>query len=213
MPARTTSSATRPAGDTAELIESTALELFYENGYHGTSIRDIARAANIGIATLFHHHTSKAELLRRIVDHGSARILARIEGALADVTDPTERLATLVYVHVLHHCENLPEASVVRSELRSLEPRRSRTIVGRCDRIQELFSSTIVEGVEAGHFDCELPHETARVLHAMCSGVVGWHREDGTMTAEEVASHHAVLALRLVGARRLEPLPVPVRGL
>ena len=204
MPAQTTAAA-RPAGYTAELIEHTALELFYENGYHGTSIRDIARAANIGIATLFHHHTSKAELLRRIIDHGSARILARMESAVADVTDPAERLATLVYIYVLHHCENLHEASVVKSEFRSLEPRKSKAIVARKDRIRALFESAVADGVDESQFDAELPEETGQVLRAMCSGVVGWYREDGPPTPEEVASHHVALVLRLVGARQLQP--------
>src|SRR5215216_3064158 len=67
MPAlgRTTSST-----DTSQAITDAAIRLFHDRGYHGTSIRDIAREANVGIATLFHHHGSKLELLRRIMNAG-----------------------------------------------------------------------------------------------------------------------------------------------
>ena len=52
--------------DTAQVIADSAIRLFHDRGYHGTSIRDIAREANVGIATLFHHHQSKLELLRKM---------------------------------------------------------------------------------------------------------------------------------------------------
>ncbi len=55
------------AGDTKERILETALELFAQSGYLGTSMNDIAKQLGITKAALYKHYTSKQEILERIV--------------------------------------------------------------------------------------------------------------------------------------------------
>lgn len=56
------------AGDTKERVLETALELFAQNGYLGTSMNDIARRLGLTKAALYKHYTGKQELLDRIVE-------------------------------------------------------------------------------------------------------------------------------------------------
>lgn len=56
------------AGDTKERILETALELFAQSGYLGTSMNDIAKQLGITKAALYKHYTSKQEILDRIVE-------------------------------------------------------------------------------------------------------------------------------------------------
>ena len=51
------------AGDTKERILETALELFAQNGYLGTSMNDIAGRLGFTKAALYKHYTSKQEIL------------------------------------------------------------------------------------------------------------------------------------------------------
>lgn len=55
------------AGETKERILETALELFAQNGYLGTSMQDIAARLKITKAALYKHYTGKQEILDRIV--------------------------------------------------------------------------------------------------------------------------------------------------
>lgn len=50
-----------------EEILRTALELFARNGYRGTSIRELAAAANLSQAGLLHYFDSKEELLTEVL--------------------------------------------------------------------------------------------------------------------------------------------------
>ncbi|HEX6542266.1 MAG TPA: helix-turn-helix domain-containing protein [Ktedonobacterales bacterium] len=50
-----------------QLIE-TALHLFSEKGYRGTSVRDIARSAGVNEGLLYHYFDSKADLFRAVLD-------------------------------------------------------------------------------------------------------------------------------------------------
>ncbi len=46
-------------------VLAAALEAFAEEGYEGTSIRDIGARAGLSVPGLYHHHRSKQEILRR----------------------------------------------------------------------------------------------------------------------------------------------------
>ncbi|MDN5914353.1 MAG: TetR/AcrR family transcriptional regulator [Pseudonocardia sp.] len=65
---------------TRRAVVDAATELFERNGYHGTTVADIAAAADIGTRTFFSYFASKEELLFPEAD---ARIQAVI-GAIAD---------------------------------------------------------------------------------------------------------------------------------
>lgn len=55
------------AGETKERILETALELFAQSGYLGTSMRDIAARLGITKAALYKHYAGKQKILDRIV--------------------------------------------------------------------------------------------------------------------------------------------------
>jgi AcrR family transcriptional regulator len=95
------------AGERRAAIQSSALEVFAERGYHTTSIDDIARAAGISKALIYEHFASKqqlhadllevqaSELYRRIADaadaveaeSGAARLTAGLEAYLSFVEE------------------------------------------------------------------------------------------------------------------------------
>jgi AcrR family transcriptional regulator len=51
-----------------EQLLETALRLFSEKGYRGTSVRDIARAAGVNEGLLYHYFTGKGDLFRAVLD-------------------------------------------------------------------------------------------------------------------------------------------------
>lgn len=60
-------------GDTRARIQSVALELFTEQGYETTSLREIAERLGVTKAALYYHFKSKDEIVDSIVtDHGKA---------------------------------------------------------------------------------------------------------------------------------------------
>ena len=56
------------AGDTKKRILETALELFAQSGYLGTSMSDIAKRLGITKAALYKHYAGKQEILDSIVE-------------------------------------------------------------------------------------------------------------------------------------------------
>ncbi len=60
-------------GDTKERIRETALELFSEKGYPGTSMSDIAGRMGLTKAALYKHYAGKQEIFDAIVEATAAR--------------------------------------------------------------------------------------------------------------------------------------------
>ena len=104
------------AGDTKERIVETALELFAEKGYLGTSMNDIAKQLGFTKAALYKHYTSKQEILDRIVermnemDYERAKQFEMPEGNLAEIVaayqkTPVEKVRAYSKAQFLHWTE------------------------------------------------------------------------------------------------------------
>ena len=76
------------AGDTKERILETALELFAQNGYLGTSMNDIAGRLGFTKAALYKHYTSKQEILDKIVERMNKMDRERAEVYEMPETEP-----------------------------------------------------------------------------------------------------------------------------
>jgi AcrR family transcriptional regulator len=73
--------------DRREDILQASLHLFAEKGFHGTSMRDIARQANITEGLIYHYFASKRDLFRAIIDEYSFLPLLRTLPDLAEQLD------------------------------------------------------------------------------------------------------------------------------
>ena len=76
------------AAGTKERILETALELFAQNGYLGTSMNDIAGKLGLTKAALYKHYTSKQEILDRIIERMNEMDYERAEAYEMPETDP-----------------------------------------------------------------------------------------------------------------------------
>ena len=57
-----------PRGDTRERIQAIALELFAEQGYEKTSLREIAERLGVTKAALYYHFKSKEDIVRSFTE-------------------------------------------------------------------------------------------------------------------------------------------------
>ena len=76
------------AGNTKERILETALELFAQSGYLGTSMSDIAGELKITKGALYKHYTSKQEILNSIVERMNKMDYERAEAYEMPETEP-----------------------------------------------------------------------------------------------------------------------------
>src|ERR1041384_3635386 len=106
-----------------------AAEVFHRKGYDNTSMSDVATAAGLTKAGLYHHVSSKESLLYTVLDSGLDFTEAYVMKPLEEITEPLERLKTMIDLHLrlvleernlevtglLHECKSLAPADLKKS--------------------------------------------------------------------------------------------------
>ena len=182
-------------------VLAAALACFMENGYHGTTIRQIATRAGLSVPGLYHHFASKQALLVALDAEAMLELWTRSTAALADGPQSVlDRFDRLVRCLTLFHAHRGELAFIALSEIRSLEGSARADHIAARDRQQALLSGIIDDGVAAGILDAPHPRETSRAITTMCTGVAQWYRIDGALTPEELADRYGRLCRLTAGA-------------
>lgn len=87
-------------GERYETILDAGREVIARRGFHAAPIREIARAAGLSLAGLYHYVGGKDELLFLVLDHDLDRLLRAQAAALTAATTPEAALLALVRTHL-----------------------------------------------------------------------------------------------------------------
>ncbi|MEU6626028.1 helix-turn-helix domain-containing protein [Streptomyces litmocidini] len=176
-------------------VLTAALAEFVRAGYHGTSVRDIARAAGLSVSGLYHYHSSKQDMLRAILHLTMSDLLERSTAARNEGCDPVERFSLLVEHLVLWHTYRRTLGFVGASEMRSLEPRNRHEIAAMRIAQQRMVEREVEAAVRLGRFTTRHPHEATRAVVTMCVAIPSWYQADGPLSPEQIAAQYVEFAL------------------
>lgn len=163
------------AGDTKERILETALTLFAQNGYLGTSMNDIAGQLGITKGALYKHYASKQEILNSIVERMNKMDYERAEEYEMPETEPDgfaeayqNTPATKIRAYSMaqfHHWTAEPFSSNFRKML-TLEQYRD-------PKLAQLYHDYLATGPHRV-YGSDLPKDDGlrRLCHAACAGVL-----------------------------------------
>lgn len=184
----------------AEGMATAALEMFVKHGYHGTSVRDIANAANVTVAALYHHFPSKHDVLAYVMTRAMEDSLEGVRVAYEQAaSDPKKQLINMVSAHVLYHTDRHSEAFVGNTELRSLNDTARERVIALRDEEEKLFREVVRDGVARGVFATDIDvKEVVRMLLAGCMHIAVWYNPTGSLTPQTLVDRYCALALQLV---------------
>ncbi len=86
--------------NTRTLILTVAKEIFLEKGYKETTMREIAKRADVKLGVLPYHFTTKENIAKIIYDNMLSGYTEEIKNQLKDIENPISKL-TYVYIHVM----------------------------------------------------------------------------------------------------------------
>ncbi len=154
----------------------TAIGLMGEQGYEGTSTRDIAAAAGVSVAALYYHFPSKLDLLREFLDEAHDVVIERVAREI-EVAGPTARhkldaaVASVIWSNI-HDAWARQAALVSWREHGRLAVPDQRGIARKREQLVDLFERVVVEGAAAGEFGTAEPRDVARAVLTLCISVV-----------------------------------------
>jgi len=164
-----------------------AAQIFRSRGFAAAGMRDIAVAADLSTANLYHYFRGKDELLFFCQDRSLDRLLAALAAARRDRRPLPDRLRELAVRHVMCLIAEV-EGSAAHFEVEALPPKRRAVIVAKRDRYERGVRA-LIAGTIAGR---ALASPDATIVTRAFLGALNWtaqwFRPDGSRPPEEVAA-------------------------
>jgi AcrR family transcriptional regulator len=179
----------------AELLE-TATQVFYEKGYEGASLQDIAERLGMLKGSLYYYIKTKEDLLFEVISTVHQEGLAVIQARAEVPGDPLQRLKNVIVGHVEHICRNLVPTTVFLHELDALPPKRRREILGSDHAYQGVFRDLITLAQKKRQVRADLdPRLAALSVLGSTNWVYRWFQPGGDLTPEKIGAQIADMAI------------------
>jgi AcrR family transcriptional regulator len=150
-------------GTRRDELTAVAARLFAEQGFHGTSMGDLAEAMGVQKGSLYSLTESKQELLYRAMKDGADAFHAALDAVPEDAA-AVERVRLALRGHLAVVAMQLDAATVFMREWRYLEGAWREEIVAERRRYDDRWRRLFADGVDAGDLRSDLDTGAAALL-------------------------------------------------
>jgi AcrR family transcriptional regulator len=170
-------------------IMAVAGQLFAAKGFNGTSIRDIARAADMSMSNMYHHFGSKENVLIAIYEEGAEEIRNELAAVVNLDMDPVARLELLVVRHMKYARKVNSKARLFTVEIDQI-PEGARKPVAKCERgILDIYEQELRLVRALGRLKPIDITVAAFIIIAAVNWPLRWYREGGRLSYGEVCEN------------------------
>jgi TetR/AcrR family transcriptional regulator, cholesterol catabolism regulator len=139
---------------TRNRVIDAARELFDTQGYQGTTIREIARHADVSVGSVFTSFASKGEILSQVMEERLEGLYAELDRVVPHLRGSTaDRLRSMFAIHFAFEA---PRTKLFLSHIAAAYdwtlPPTARPF-GRTPRLREMIGDVLAKGVEQGDID------------------------------------------------------------
>jgi AcrR family transcriptional regulator len=192
-----------------ERILEEAVKLFYERGFTGTTLDDIAAELGVTKPFIYTHFRSKTDLLAAICTPTIELSLDAVTNASKGAGSPTERLYHAIVDFTQVVLSRQANIAIYFREEKNLSTDALAEINTLRKKFDRVLSKLLAEGVAAGEFDIKDVSLAALAIGGMISWAYTWHRPEGRLALDDMCERMADLALQMVGARSRVAAKVP----
>jgi TetR/AcrR family transcriptional regulator, cholesterol catabolism regulator len=175
--------------DSRQEILRTAARLFQQRGYDATSMNDVASALKLSKGGLYHHFQSKDEILFEIMNHAMDITEERVVAQARKISDPEERLRTLIRLHIeVVLSPRDREITVMLHENHPLPPAlRKRINTRKKDYVH--FVENLIGDVQRSRQSKNTvsARAAAFALLGMINWIYQWYKPEGDLQAHNLA--------------------------
>lgn len=188
----------------AEMLDMAA-GMFAREGYHGTSMRDLAERAGINVASLYHYFQSKEEALFEVCLAGAQQSERRIERIAAQRGDMNSRLASIMSEHIADLEIHSDYRHVYFEQRRMLGAQQLAVIDQVSRRVRLLLTTLFTEAEAAGDLHADLsPRQAVFVFVAGLRALTQYYVDGPVREYPVVAQGIADTLLRGLSNRKVD---------
>ena len=161
-------------------------ELFFKRGYEKTSIRDISKALNISKPGLYHHFTSKQEILFDIMYDFTEKTNRYLKENMDLIQGAEDRLLFIIQSHTRFFVTYPAQTKVVIYEAHSLEGEFAERFKDKQLEYIEIIKNVLKENMKQVNTKMDLNVATF-ILLGILNWTIQWYKPDGKVPPEALA--------------------------
>ena len=189
-------SSSPPASRRDELLELAAT-MFAERGLRATTVRDIADSAGILSGSLYHHFSSKEEMVDELLRGFLDWLFERYQEIVATEPNPLDRLKGLFMTSFEAIADRHSQVVIYQDEAKRLSSQERFSYVEERNKEQrKMWVDVLKEGMTAGAFRPDIDVDLVyRFIRDTTWVSVRWYQPGGPLTAEEVGRQYLAIVL------------------
>ncbi len=186
-------------------ILKAAADAIAEHGFHGMTMRGLARATARGLATFYDYFSSKEDLLFSLQTEAFETMTSSVSAALEGVDDQAERLYVFVLNHLRYSAEHRSVMRVLVHEASALPAGRRKTVrllkEGYFNICRDIVSSILAAGCNSpgaggvGKLDSAEVERLTYSVFGMLNWTYGWYDPRHHGSPQDVARTIHTLAV------------------
>ena len=181
----------RPGYSRDDVIDAAVRE-FNQRGYEATSMGHVSSVLGISKSALYHHISSKEEILEYAVTRAQDALDGVVDKAEASDASPGEKVRALIYGSIEVLCADQESVTLLlrlrgnsELEMRALQRRREFT-----RRVIPLINAAQASGEIRSDLDTGV---LTRLMFGTVNSVIEWYETGGRLSPDEIARHAVVL--------------------
>jgi len=150
-----------------EHLIATATPLFAEKGFHGVSVRQLAKAADMNLSMISYYFNGKEGLYSAVLSE-QFTVLNQVSEIKFKEIDPLKKFELYMWATVARYRRNPYLLRFYTSELTNPTPYFESIVKPSIQGVLQVLHDTFVEGIEQGRFRKELdPMDSILALAGM----------------------------------------------
>jgi AcrR family transcriptional regulator len=184
---------TDPDSPRGRLLDHAA-QLFRQKGYERTTVRDIASAVGIQSGSIFHHFSSKEDILRAVMSEALVYFIGELRDAIDSAEGPQDKLLACIRSELQFTIgpDTTAIMSILVTEWRCLSEDAQRDILQDRATYEQLWLEVLDSANKAGLVASDV-FVARRLLAGAIHWTPHWFHLDGELSLEELA--HETLRL------------------
>lgn len=191
-----------------EAVLRAAAQAFNENGFHATSLDDVANRLSVTKPTIYYYVKNKDEILFECVRIALEMLQQAINDADAAGGKAIDKLIAAMrkYVEIVTMDFGMCLVRVGEDPLPLASQKKLRRLKAGLDRE---FRKLIQEGIDEGSLAPVDPKIAAFTLAGALSWIGRWYRPDGPLSPEEIADQCIAVLMNGIAQRVVSPVTKP----
>lgn len=193
---RSVTTAEAPPSDRVQELLNIGSRLFAEKGYEATSMRDIANAAGVSKALLYHHFASKDDIYARISLSATQDLNSYVASCIPAEGTSAEKVRAFM-IGAARFFADHREAWIAASNAFWSDPdrhRRERRLARRRE-FEHCLRDLVKEGIANGEFNDVDPGTAGRLILSGINWMHRWYDPEKGATAEQIVDQYADIIL------------------